>query len=537
MNAFTRFFRLLHISYILLKHRLDEIVLASHLFRPLRFLLFFIPSRFWNSSKPPPGVRVRQALEELGPIFVKFGQILSTRPDIIPEEIVQELIKLQDKVPPFPGETAEQMISLALGKPWSSVFQDFDLTPLASASVAQVHAAVLQDGRPVVIKVLRPNIQKNIQRDVALLKTIANWAQRYSKKARQFKPKEMVLELEKILDYELDLLHEAASASQLRRNFLNSPLLYIPEVHWQFSKQNMMVMEYVQGIPIYEKERLIKQGYDLKRLAERMVEIFFTQAFRDCFFHADLHPGNIMVSTENPSSPKFIAVDFGIMGSLSTQDQRYLAENFLAFFKRDYRRLTELHIECGWLPQNTRIDEFEAALRVVCEPIFERPIKDISMGTLLLRLFQTARQFQINIQPQLVLLQKTLLTVEGLSRALYPELDPWQTARPILENWMKTQLGPRAFLAQLKRNRPLWVDLPGLPNLMMQALKRVAEGQSLSSVQAIPLEAVRRNHSIFHIILGGLLGLSLAAILIILGSLLDLSASPALTLIRSFFHV
>lgn len=489
MNPLAHFFRLCHISCAL-------------------FFTFFVSSRFTAKGRLPRGIRIRQTLEKLGPIFVKFGQVLSTRPDIVPEDIVKELIKLQDKVPPFPGQIAEQMITQALGQPLQSVFQQFDITPLASASVAQVHAAVLMDGRKVVVKVLRPNIQQTVQQDVALLKIVSQWAERYSKKVRQFNPKEMVLEFEKILGFELDLMREAANASQLRRHFLDSSLLYIPEVHWDLTRRNIMVMERIDGIPVYQIDVLKEQGFNLKQLAERVIEIFFTQVFRDCFFHADMHPGNIVISAEDPRSPKFIAIDFGIVGTLSSKDQRYLAENFLAFFKRDYRRVAELHIESGWLPATVRLDEFEAAIRTVCEPLFERPIKNVSIGNLLLRLFRTASQFQINIQPQLMLLQKTLLNVEGLGRGLYPELDLWQTAQPILEKWMKAQMGPSAFVRKLKASSPFWLEkLPELPNLLVKILQTAEERPTTLSSNATMRRP--RVYSIIDIGLGFLFGIGL----------------------------
>jgi len=476
MNPITRFIRLFHISYVLLKHQLDEIILATHLLGPLRFLVLFSPFRYLPQAKKPRGVRIREALEELGPIFVKFGQLLSTRPDIIPEDIIKELVRLQDKVPPFQGILAKKIIEEALGSSVIYLFQEFDPDPLASASIAQVHAVTLLDGRKAIVKVLRPHIHKIIRRDVALLKTMASLAHRYSKIARHFKPKEVIAEFEKVLNNELDLMQEAANASQLRRNFLHSSELYIPEIFWELTHSNVLVMERIYGIPIYDFDLLRQSGFDFKQLAEQLIEIFFTQVFRDCFFHADIHPGNIFVSPQNPKKPLFIAVDFGIMGSLDTKDQRYLAENLLAFFKRDYRRVSELHLESGWIPHTTRIDEFEAAIRAVCEPIFERPVKEISVGKLLLRLFQTAAHFHVNIQPQLILLQKTILTVEGLGRELYPELDLWKTSHPFLEKWVKTQMGPRAFLKKLKLYGPFWLDkLPELPNLIYEALVNASQ--------------------------------------------------------------
>ncbi|HEV3251391.1 MAG TPA: ubiquinone biosynthesis regulatory protein kinase UbiB, partial [Puia sp.] len=436
MKSITRLMRLIQISFTLFRYGLDELVLSLHLFRPLRFLIYFNPYRLSN-RKRPQGERIRLALEDLGPIFVKFGQALSTRRDFIPEEIADELAKLQDRVPPFSGDQAKAMIEAACGRPITEIFAEFDTTPLASASVAQVHAAKLLTGQEVVAKVLRPGINKRIVKDVDLLYAIANLATRYWKEAKRLRPSEVVAEFESCLKDELDLLREAASASQLRRNFLHSDLLYIPEIYWQYTHSNVLVMERIYGISISDIPTLKKQGINLKKLAERGVEIFFTQVFRDCFFHADMHPGNIFVSPKQKDNPQYLGVDFGIMGSLSPEDQRYLAENLLAFFKRDYRRVAQLHVESGWIAPNTRVNEFEAAIRTVCEPIFERPLKEISFGQLLLRLFQTARRFKMEVQPQLVLLQKTLFNIEGLGRQLYPDLDLWNTAKPFLERWLK----------------------------------------------------------------------------------------------------
>ena len=470
MKSIKRLIRLTQISFTLFRYGLDELVLSLHLFRPLRFFIYFNPYRISN-RKRSQGERIRLALEDLGPIFVKFGQALSTRRDFIPEEIADELAKLQDRVPPFSGDQAKAMIEAACGKPITEIFAEFDITPLASASVAQVHAAKLLTGQEVVAKVLRPGINKRIVKDMDLLYAIANLATRYWKEAKRLRPKEVVAEFESCLKDELDLLREAASASQLRRNFLHSDLLYIPEIYWQFTHPNVLVMERIYGIPISDIPTLKKQGINLKKLAERGVEIFFTQVFRDCFFHADMHPGNIFVSPKQKDNPQYLGVDFGIMGSLSPEDQRYLAENLLAFFKRDYRRVAQLHVESGWIAPNTRVNEFEAAIRTVCEPIFERPLKEISFGQLLLRLFQTARRFKMEVQPQLVLLQKTLFNVEGLGRQLYPDLDLWNTAKPFLERWLKKQLGPRAFLRKMREYAPYWAEkLPEIPELVYQAL-------------------------------------------------------------------
>ncbi len=482
--------RVLNINRVLVMNGLDEIVFATHLFRPVRFLFYLAPWNWLPRKYPPRGVRIRRALEQLGPIFVKFGQILSTRRDLLPDDIAEELARLQDRVPPFPGDQARRLVEKALGRPVEAVFAAFEETPLASASIAQVHAARLHDGREVVVKVVRPNIKPVIRRDVSLLYYVAQLAERYSAEARRLHPVDIVAEFETTLLDELDLLREAANASQLRRNFADSELLYVPEVHWPLCRRNVMVAERIHGIPVSDIDALRARGIDLEQLAGRGVEIFFTQVFRHNFFHADMHPGNIFVSPQG----QYMAVDFGIMGTLSPEDQRYLAENFLAFFRRDYRRVAELHVESGWVPAGTRVDEFESAIRTVCEPIFERPLKDISFGQLLLRLFQTARRFQMEVQPQLVLLQKTLLAIEGLGRQLYPDLDLWRTAKPFLERWMSEQLGARAFAGRIRRALPEWGEtLPEVPQLVHEALTRVNEGRLTLNWQSQELTALRRD--------------------------------------------
>lgn len=467
MKTISHLVRLMQISCILFRYNLDELVYSFDLFRPLRFFVSLNPYRK-ISKKLSRGERVRLALEDLGPIFVKFGQTLSTRRDFIPIDIADELARLQDRVPPFPGEEAKSIVEACIRKPISEVFSEFDIKPLASASIAQVHSAkLLTTGQEVVVKVLRPGIYKKINRDIDLLYALADLALRYWRPAKQLRPREIVAEFEACLKDELDLLREGANASQLRRNFSNSDLLYIPEVYWPYTSHKVLVMERIYGISISDIPALKKQGINLKKLAERGVEIFFTQVFRDCFFHADMHPGNIFVSTKNKESPQYLGVDFGIMGSLSPEDQRYLAENLMAFFNRDYRRVAQLHIESGWVAENTRINEFEAAIRTVCEPIFERPLKEISFGQLLLRLFQTARRFNMEVQPQLVLLQKTLFNIEGLGRQLYPDLDLWNTAKPFLEHWLRKQIGPRAFIRKIREYAPYWAErIPEIPDLI-----------------------------------------------------------------------
>ena len=479
--------RLLHITRVFVRHDLDEFATALHLFRPYRLLLRLMPWRWLRTARPARAVRLREALEELGPVFVKFGQMLSTRPDLLPEDIAEELNRLQDRVPPFPGEQARAVIEAAYGGKLEDYLRAFDSVPVASASVAQVHFAELPDGTPVAIKVLRPGVDAVIERDLALLYTLANLAQRYWPEARRLRPKEVVDEYSKTIHAELDLMCEAANASQLRANFVTSDLIYVPRVYWDLTRTTVMVMERVSGIPISNVQALKQAGVDMRRLAHNGVEIFFTQAFRDGFFHADMHPGNIFVAPNG----QYRAVDFGIMGTLTDRDKHYLAENFLGFFRRDYRAIAEAHVHAGWVASDTRLDEFEAAIRAVCEPIFARPLKDISFGRLLLRLFHTARSFNMEVQPQLVLLQKTLFNIEGLGRRLYPDLDLWQTAKPFLERWMRDQVGPRALLRNLSRELPKWSRiLPELPALFHEALRRGVETASKSDAQE--LERLRR---------------------------------------------
>lgn len=463
--------RLLYINYVLLRNRVDILVFSTEILQPFRFLSYFNPWNWFPHPKKRRGEVMRQALEQLGPIFVKFGQILSTRRDLLPDDIADELAKLQDNVPPFPGSIAKEILEKEFGKPLHEIFTTFDLTPLASASIAQVHAATLRNGNEVVVKIVRPHIEKIIVRDISLLYSAASITEKFFPHGKRLRAREIVSELERSIHYELDLQHEGANASLLRRNFLNSQLLYVPEVCWEYSSTHILVMERIGGIPISDIATLQRHGINLRRLAEKGVEIFFTQVFRDNFFHADMHPGNIFVSKDNPFDPHYIAVDFGIMGTLNPQDQRYLAENFLAFFRRDYYRVAQLHIESGWVASNTRVNEFETAIRGVLEPIFQRPLKDISLGKLLIKLFQTARQFNMEVQPQFILLQKTLLNIEGLGRQLYPELDLWSSAKPYLEKWVKEQLGPKALIKKITQHAPYWVDkLVDLPDLVHATL-------------------------------------------------------------------
>ncbi len=467
-----RLLRLTKIVRVGLGQGLDRLILDHDPTNvPARFIGAVL---FWRDLSAPRAERLRRALESLGPIFVKFGQVLSTRRDLLPPDIAEELAKLQDQVPPFPSAQAIAELERAYGKPVAEVFATFDAEPVASASVAQVHFATLHEqdgGREVAVKILRPGIAPVIDHDIALLETLAGLLERLWRDGKRLKPREVVAEFAKHLHDELDLMREAASCSQLRRNFTPSPLLQVPEVCWDWCTSSVMVMERMRGIPISQTDRLREAGVDLKKLSRAGVEIFFTQVFRDGFFHADMHPGNILVATDGPNFGKYVALDFGIMGTLNEVDKNYLAINFLAFFRRDYHRVAEAHIESGWAPKETRVDELEAAVRAVCEPIFDRPLKEISFGKVLLRLFQTSRRFNVEIQPQLVLLQKTLLNIEGLGRQLDPDLDLWQTAKPFLERWMVEQIGWRGLVKRLRQEVPQWATLlPQLPRLVHQGL-------------------------------------------------------------------
>lgn len=436
------------------------------------------------------GARLRRALETLGPIFVKFGQVLSTRRDLVPLDVADELAKLQDRVPPFDPALAVAEVERALGKPVSELFLEFNSNPVASASVAQVHLARLHDGAEVAVKVLRPGVERAIARDVALLDTAAGLVERFWADGRRLKPREVVAEFARHLEDELDLMREAANASQLGRNFAGSPLLLVPAVHWELCAQRVMVMERMHGTPISQVAVLREKGIDIPALAKAGVEIFFTQAFRHGFFHADMHPGNILVGDDG----RYVALDFGIMGTLTEVDKNYLAQNFLAFFNRDYRRVAQAHLDAGWVPAGTRIDEFEAAIRAVCEPIFAKPLKEIYFGRLLLRLFQTSRRFNVEVQPQLVMLQKTLLNIEGLGRELDPDLDLWQTAKPFLERWMREQVGWRGLVRALRHEAPFWATtLPQLPRLVHRALADDRLGAVHAALERLAQQNARRN--------------------------------------------
>ena len=472
----SRLLRVLKITRVSLRYGLDEIILSSARTPPhLRLLSALF---FWRDLSAPRGERLRRALEELGPIFVKFGQVLSTRRDLLPADVADQLALLQDQVPPFASDLAIAEITRSLGQHPDQLFASFSREPVASASVAQVHFAVLKNGAEVAVKVLRPGVHQAMDKDIALMRVVAGWVEQWWSDGPRLKPREVVAEFDKYLHDELDLMREAANASQLRRNFAGSPLLMVPEMCWDYCAESVIVMERMHGIPISQTTRLIEAGVDLKKLSRDGVEIFFTQVFCDGFFHADMHPGNIMVSTAPETFGRYIALDFGIVGTLTDFDKDYLSQNFLAFFRRDYKRVAQAHIESGWAPKDTRVDELEAAVRACCEPIFDRPLSQISFGQVLLRLFQTSRRFNVEVQPQLVLLQKTLLNIEGLGRQLDPDLDLWETAKPFLERWMKEQVGWRGLVERLKIEAPHYAQiLPQLPRLLQQALEAKAQGQ------------------------------------------------------------
>ncbi|MEM7541909.1 MAG: ubiquinone biosynthesis regulatory protein kinase UbiB [Pseudomonadota bacterium] len=489
----AQFFRIFTIQRILIRHGFDELILSTPLMRPVSFVLYLLPWNWRRRDYRPRGERIRNVLEELGPLFVKFGQILSTRRDFLPDDIANELANLQDNVPPFSGALAKSIIEKAYGEKVNEVFSEFDEQPLASASIAQVHAAKLSDDRQVIVKVVRPNIRRTIDNDIALMYIIAEVAERYWPHGKRLKPTRVVAEFEKTLLDELDMFREAANASQLRRNFKDSVQMQVPEIHWDLTRRNLLVMERVFGITIDDRDALRDAEIDLKELAETGVEIFFMQIFRDHFFHADLHPGNLFVRKDpDTGTVCYVPVDFGIMGSLSEFDQRYLAENFSAFLERDYRRVAELHVESGWVPRETRVDEFEFAIRAVCEPIFDRPVKEISVGQLLLRLFQTAQRFNMEILPQLLLLQKTLVNLEGIGRQLYPDLDLWAAARPALERFMRDRLGVGRIARSLTRAAPTWAErLPELPGLAFDVLDQIKSGRAEVATNDPALREIR----------------------------------------------
>src|SRR4029077_17728360 len=484
-----RLLRLLIIVSVAFRFGLDEFLLGHERVRVLRVVVRRVS--FWRRLEQPRAVRLRLALENLGPIFVKFGQVLSTRRDLLPADIADELARLQDRVPPFDSNLVVTTLERVYGKPLTQVFAAFDATPVASASVAQVHLARLPDGTDAAVKILRPGIGRVIGHDVALMYSAAALIEVLWKEGKRLKPREVVAEFERHLRDELDLMLEAANASQLRRNFAGSALLRVPEVYWDWCSSEVMVMERMTGTPVSQVDTLRAQGVDIPQLAANGVETFFVQVFRDGFFHADMHPGNILVATEGEARGRYIALDFGIMGTLTETDKNYLAQNFLAFFNRDYRRVAQAHLDAGWVPAGTRLDAFESAIRAVCEPIFARPLREIYFGKLLLRLFQTSRRFNVEIQPQLAMLQKTLLNIEGLGRELDPDLDLWTTAKPFLERWMSEQVGWRGLLRTLRREAPGWTQtLPAIPRL----LHRLASEDRLAELRTA-LERLTVEHA------------------------------------------
>ena len=510
----NRLLRGAFILWVVLRHGLDELVLSSFRHPWLRLLARLVS--VGRDLRAPRGVRLREALERLGPIFVKFGQVLSTRRDLLPPDIAEELAKLQDRVPPFASDVAVAIIERAYGRRIDEVFVAFERVPVASASIAQVHFATLKDRdgrlREVAVKVLRPGMLTVIDKDLALMRMMATWLERLSHDGKRLKPREVVAEFDKYLHDELDLIREAANAAQLRRNMEGLDLVLIPEMFWDFCRTDVLVMERMHGIPISQVARLREAGVDIPKLARDGVTIFFTQVFRDGFFHADMHPGNIMVSVDPATFGRYVSLDFGIVGTLTEYDKEYLAQNFTAFFRRDYKRVAELHVESGWVPAQTRVDALEAAIRAVCEPQFDKPLKDISLGQVLLRLFQTSRRFNVEIQPQLVLLQKTLLNIEGLGRELDPDLDLWTTAKPFLERWMNEQVGWRAFADRFKAEAPRYAHLlPELPRLVHAALKRPPERDP--AVLLALLAEQRRTNRLLQALVWGALGFVLGMVI------------------------
>ena len=524
--------RIYHINRVMLEHGLDELIPAKWLpwyVRLMRMSIFWIRNQHKEKNA---GARLTLALQALGPVFIKFGQMLSTRRDLLPPEIANELAMLQDRVKPFDSQRATAIILKALNiASLDQVFSEFSETPLASASIAQVHAAKLKDcNTDVVVKVLRPDIRKTIKADTELMLTFAKVLQKWLPDGKRLRPVEVVKEYEKTIVDELDLNREAANGMQLGRNFEGSEALYVPNIYSDYCTKNVLVMERIYGIPISNIEALIEQDTNLRILAERGVEVFFTQVFRDSFFHADMHPGNIFVSRENPQNPQYIAIDFGIVGTLNQEDKRYLAENFIAFFNRDYRKVAQLHADSGWVPSDTNIDEFEVAIRTVCEPIFQKPLAEISFGNVLVQLFNTARRFNMVVQPQLVLLQKTLLYIEGLGRQLYPQLDLWQTAKPFLENWMREQIGVRAMFSKVKSNLPYWSEkLPDMPDLLYDTLKQVKHfPEKQQQANAALLQQQKRAQKALHFSIVGATLIIVAAILPLYPAHWSLSAGLAL---------
>ena len=482
--------RLLSIQRVLVRHGLDDLITATHLLRPLRYLFYLFPRA--KDVSEPLGKRVRLALQELGPIFVKFGQTVSTRRDLLPSEMADELALLQDRVPPFPTEQAVTKLEEIYGKPVDDVFSRFDREPFAAASIAQVHTAALPDGTEVIVKLLRPGVRDLIEQDLDVMYALAGLADKYWEHGKRLRPLELVAEYEKTIFDELDLMREGANTTQLKRNFAGSDLLYVPDVYWDFCRPEVLVQERIYGTPISDMQTLLAAGTNIQRLAENGVEIFFTQVFRHNFFHADMHPGNIFVQIEDPEQPKYVAVDFGIVGTLSPSDQKYLAGNFLAFFDRDYHKIAKLHLDSGWVPPETRIDELESAVRSVCEPIFNKPLSQISFAQVMIGLFATARRFNMEIQPQLMLLQKTLFNIEGLGRQLYPDLDLWKTAHPILRQWMDEQIGGRAIMNSLREDLPQLRDaMRELPGVIKYLSEQITQGDLQLNLRSPELKQIR----------------------------------------------
>ncbi len=492
ISTVRRFSRLLHISYILAVYRLDDLVSAVHLFRPVKILRVLAPWDRRGVAEKPRGERLRLALQALGPVYVKFGQILSTRRDLLPPDIAEELAMLQDRVPPFPGDEAQTIIETSLDAPVADLFSEFSVQPLASASIAQVHAATLKNGVKVVVKVVRPGIEKQLRRDIDLLKAIAGLAERYWENGDRIRPLDIVSEFETFVYDELDMKREAANASALRRNFADSSDLYIPEIHWQYTREDVLVMERVSGLPVGDTAGLRDAGVNLERLSRRGVRVFYTQVFRDNLFHADMHPGNILVDATDPEDPTIILMDFGIVASLSPADLYYISENFLALFNQNYLRIAELHIDAGWVPADTRLDELEASVRTVGEANFSRPLNEISFGELLLDLFRVAHRFRLTIQPQLIMLQKTLLNIEGLGRELNPDLDMWAVAKPELEAILKEKYGLDQTARELRERLPAWLaKAPEMPGLIHEYLSQATRGQLTSKLSSKDLELLR----------------------------------------------
>jgi ubiquinone biosynthesis protein len=509
-----RIFRLFYIIFISLRFGLDEFILSHTKLKPLQCVISSL--LFWRSKQVPRGERLRLALENLGPIFVKFGQMLSTRRDLIPADIADELARLQDQVPPFSYPEVEKVITSAFNQPLTELFSQFDEAPVASASVAQVHFAHLPDGEPVAVKVLRPNIEKVIAHDLRLMDTIAWLLQGISAEVKRLKPREIVAEFARHTQSELDLTLEAANCSLLGRNFADKSMLIVPEVHWDWCRKEVMVMQRMHGTPISQRDMLAAKGIDIPKLAAEGVEIFFTQVFRDGFFHADMHPGNIQVADDG----KYIALDFGIMGTLNDTDKYYLARNFLAFFNRDYRDVAQAHIDSGWVPADTKREELETAVRAICEPIFDKPLKDISFARTLLSLFQMARRFGVIIQPQLIMLQKTLLNIEGLGRELDPNLDLWKSAQPFLTRWMSEQIGWRGILKTIKKELPhIAKVLPEMPRLAHQFLTQTNQAEldvplrnSIDKlIEAQQLQAIWQKRLVIAIVLIAVIEVALVA--------------------------